>query len=262
MVAIFLDGESKSGKTAVGRHMKAVLESNDKKVRLIVVGLFFRTVALLTLRQSFDTDSEQAQIEAVKSVLSSPELYEEVDEAALQTPEVDAWVSRIAQLDFVQAAAHEWRVNSAQKALDDGIDVVLLDGRNLRAKLADWLSKTKVPVAVELIIFCRAEIAARRYLSDSGNKAPTDAELQKTTAMITERRNMDRHRNEAAYHEPVDPIVLRPGEIQAIDALQDAFKDGVSNPPRPILFDNSDVPLADGLATVEALATAAIENIG
>jgi cytidylate kinase len=261
MVAIFLDGESKSGKTAVGRHMKAVLENQNHKVRLVVVGLFFRTVALLTLRQSFDKNSEQAYVDAVKSVLNSAELYEEVDEAALQTPDVDAWVSRIAQLDFVQAAAHEWRVKSAQKALDDGIEVVLLDGRNLRAKLRDWLDGTHVRVAVELIIFCRAEVAARRYLADAGNKSPSDDELQAATAMITERREMDRQRNEAAYREPVNPIILRPGEVQAIDALVAAFQGDVDDPPRPILFDNSDVPLADGLATVEALVVSAIENI-
>jgi hypothetical protein len=40
-----------------------------------------------------------------------------------------------------------------------------------------------------------------------------------------------------------------------------AFQGDVDDPPRPILFDNSDVPLADGLATVEALVVSAIENI-
>lgn len=261
MVAIFLDGESKSGKTAVGRHIKQVLEVSGHQVRLVVAGYFFRTVAVLTLRSDFDRNSEESLAAAVRGVLGSAELLDEINESALHTPEIDEWVSRIAQFDFVQSAAQGWRQQSAQKALDDGIDVVLLDGRNLRAKLSDWLEKTNVAVALELIIFCRAEVAARRYLMDAGNVSFSEQELQAATVMITERRQMDRRRNEAAYQEPVDPIILRPGEIQATDALEVAFAEATVNPPRPILFDNSDVPLADGLATVEALASAAIDKI-
>jgi cytidylate kinase len=260
MVAIFLDGESKSGKTAVGRHMKVVLENSGYTARLIVAGYFFRTVALLTLRREFDENSNESIAGAVKAVLDSAELYDEVSEIELHTPQIDVWVSRIAQFDFVQAAAQGWRVKSAQKALDDGLEVALFDGRNLRAKLDDWLKEMRVLVALELIIFCRTEVAARRYLSDSGNKLPSDEALDGATAMIDDRRQMDRRRDEAAYQEPIDPIILRPGEVQATDALHDAFATDVSDPPRPILFDNSDVPLADGLATVETLATAAIEN--
>jgi cytidylate kinase len=261
MVAIFLDGESKSGKTAVGRHIKEVLETGGYKTRLVVAGYFFRTIALLVLQRGFDEQSDESLTAVIRSVLESPEMYDEISEADLHSPEIDAWVSRIAQLESVQSAAQDWRERSAQKALGDGIEVVLLDGRNLRSKLANWAAHTQTKVALELIIFCRPEVAAQRYLSDAGNMASDSETLQAATAMITERREMDRDRAEAAYQDAVDPVILRPGEVQATDALHDAFDASVANPPRPILFDNSDVPLADGLLTVESLADAAIQQM-
>lgn len=257
MITIFLDGESKSGKTAVGRHIKQTLEAEGHRVRLIVAGNFFRTVTWLILQKGSDKDLESIS----KEVLEVPELTDEYNDSQLQSNEVDALVSQVGSLDIVQEAAIGWRINAAQRALDDGIYILLYDGRNLRSKLSDWSSKAGVKTALELIIYCHPDVAAKRYLSDEGNKNPSEAELKQTTDMITTRREMDRKRKEAAYVDPDDPIRLVAGTDNAKEAIVEAYEEEVANPPRPVLFDNSEVPLADGLATVEELTLEAVKRM-
>lgn len=253
MIAFYLDGEAKSGKTAVGKHIKQVLETKGYKVRLLVAGNFFRTVTWLTLQEQGGNNDDLPLEEVVKKALVSPQLTDEFDDSHLQSNEVDALVSQIGALSMVQRSAVGWRVSAAEKALADGVEVLLYDGRNLRAKLKDWSTKANVGTALELIIYCRAEIAAKRYLSDEGNKSPSEAELKQITEMIATRRDMDRKRKEAAYIETDSPIKLLAGIDNAKDAIAKAYAPDVIDPPRPILFDNSEVPLADGLATVGEL---------
>jgi cytidylate kinase len=257
MLAIFLDGESKSGKTAVGRRIRESLEEQGYKVRLIVAGHFFRFLTKLALDRMpvGASDIPDAQIHAI---LDSPELYGEMPDAkALNSLQIDKWVSRIAQRTFVQEAADEWRIKAAQRALDDGIDIVLLDGRNLREKLDNWISQSGTKTALELIIACRAEVAAARYL---GRRQYTRTQLEATTRQIAERRQMDRQRSEAAYIDPANAVNLRPGAEHIIRAMQAAWASDVTNPPLPIRFDNSDVPLKIGLRTVTELAEKSVKK--
>jgi hypothetical protein len=124
----------------------------------------------------------------------------------------------------------------------------------------DWLEASHVPVILELIIYCRPEVAAQRYLAGKQSGKPTAQELEAATAMIYGRRQMDRQRSQAAYTEPVDPVKLVAGVHNADEAMAMAFKDGVEDPPRPIIFDNSDVTLEDGLSTVAELAKESIKH--
>ena len=242
--------------------MRQALENEGMRVRLIVAGQYFRLVTVLTLQQKADLDDDEVLSRVVHDVLNSPELYNEMNPKRLQQPEVDTLVSRLAQLDFVQAAAQTWRQQMAQRALDDGVQVVIFDGRNMRRKLSGWLHKTGVPVVLELIIACRADVAAKRYLAAAGNRWPNHDEIVAATEMIERRRSMDRQRSEAPYLEPQNPIRVRAGIEEAHEAVRTAFSEPSSTSPRPIVFDNSRVPLADGLATVTALALAAIRQHG
>lgn len=260
-LAIFLDGESKSGKTAVGRAIASALEQNNYSTSPIIVGNFFRRVTALALAGRPSHASEDWLEPTVRKVLADEEIYKsDYDASALDTPEIDALVSSVGQLDFVQAAAGPWREKAADQALASGAEVVMLDGRNLRLKFAAWLAGNHVPVALELVIVCRAEVAASRYLADSGNASPTSQALAAATEMINQRRRADRSRAKAAYIDPENPVTLVAGIDNAEGALALAFAASVSNPPRPILFDNSEVPRETGLATVSQLALLAIKR--
>jgi cytidylate kinase len=257
MLAIFLDGESKSGKTAVGRNIKQSLEDQGYKVRLIVAGHFFRFLTKLAL-ESLPVGADEISDAQIHAVLDSPELYGEMpDVQALNTHQIDKWVSRLGERGFVQEAANNWRIKTAQRALDDGIEIVLLDGRNLREKLADWAKGAQVRAALELIIACRPEVAAARYL---GGRHVSQTQLVTVTEQINERRRMDRQRAEAAYVDPAKAVALRPGSENVAAAVETAWAPEVEDPPRPIRFDNSDVPLKLGLATVTELAEKSVQK--
>lgn len=259
--AIFLDGESKSGKTAVGRAIKSRLEQEDYSVELIVAGNFFRRLTALALAARPSSASEDWLAPVVQKVLAGSKIYDsDYDVSGLESPEVDALVSSVGQLDFVQAAANPCREKAASAALANGADVIMLDGRNLRAKFASWLENSQVPAVLELVIACRSEVAARRYLADNGNKAPSTAELASAQQMIEARRLADRQRTKAAYADPDNPVVLVAGQENVANALALAYKASVPNPPRPILFDNSEVPRDIGLATVSQLALLAAKR--
>jgi cytidylate kinase len=258
MLAIFLDGESKSGKTAVGRSIRKTLEEHGYSVRLIVAGHFFRFLTKLVL-DHMSIDTQEIDDSLIQKVLDSPDLYGEMPEAgALNTRQIDKWVSRVGQRSFVQEAANGWREKVAQKALEDGIQIVLLDGRNLRDKLGAWAGQAEVPTALELIIACRPEVAAARYL---GRNHPTAERLAAATKEIAERRDMDRKRAEAAYEDPGNVINLRPGADNVKHAVATAWAKGAANPPRAIRFDNSDVPLKTGLATATELAVESVSRL-
>lgn len=264
MKVIFLDGESKSGKTAVGRAIRQALQDDGYTVRLLVAGHFFRHLTLLALQRRPDKaglvgDWLEA---ALHDVLTTDQLYKPVEDVtALHTPEVDAAVSAVGQFDFVQHAATDWRVKSAQRTLDDGVDIMLFDGRNLRSKLTDWSKEHDVTVALELIIACRAGVAAARYLSDEGVAEPSAEQLAGATKMIEDRREMDRQRNQAAYSEPADAVKLVVGSDSVDEALTKAWELGTDNPPRPVRFDNSEVPRDDGLRTVTDIARKAVKRL-
>lgn len=263
MNIIFLDGESKSGKTAVGRSMLEALEQRGHQVRLLVAGNFFRHATLLAIEAKPQNAGDDSWLEAaLQQALVSPALLGAApDNSLLNQPEVERLVSLAGQFGFVQDAAVDWRIASAQRALDDGIEIVLFDGRNLRAKLHDWLLKNNVTTALELSIYCRPEVAAARYLSDSGNTSPSDHELAGATRIIEERRQRDRDRGQAAYIDPNSPINLVVGTDSVDAALAAAFDPSVAEPPRPIRFDNSEVPRHEGLRTVTRLAVKAVDRL-
>jgi cytidylate kinase len=263
MLVVFLDGESKSGKTAVGKAIKQTLETQSYGVRQLIAGNFFRHLTLLAWQRRPNEASDNEWLQpAVRDALHSEELYAEIQDLdALNTSEIDNNVSKVGQFDFVQAAASAWRVKSAQKALDDGVNILLFDGRNLRTKLRDWCVTAKVQVALELIIACRPEVAAARYLADEGNTQPNQEQLTEATKMINDRRQRDRDREHAAYVEPPNPVDLVVGTHSVDQALEAAWSIDVVDPPRPIRFDNSEVPRDDGLATVTDLATKAVKHL-
>ncbi|MCA9325869.1 (d)CMP kinase [Candidatus Saccharibacteria bacterium] len=262
MHIIFLDGESKSGKTAVGRSILKVLTEQNMNARLLVAGNFFRQLTLLTLgRKPVNVDDDSWLEPAVRQSLQDPALYSEANTHALEQDSVEQLVSKIGALDFVQDMVTEWRINSAQKAVEDGINLLILDGRNSRQRLTGWLAQTGTVVALDLNIFCRPEVAGARRLSDEGNTNPTDQELSAATQEVIKRRQRDRERAQAAYTDPVDPVELVVGAHSVDDALSQAFADNVENPPRPIRFDNSEVSREDGLSTVTELALKAVQRL-
>jgi len=263
MNVIFLDGESKSGKTAVGRSMQRALEAHGESTRLLVVGNLFRHLTLLALAGKPDDESVADWLEpATRQALKSEALLQPVDDPAkLEQPDVEQYVSVVGQFDFVQEAVAAWRVAALRKAAADGVTALLYDGRNLRAKLQDSLAPERATVALDLTIYCRPDVAAKRYLADEGVESPTDDELSRATQVITERRQRDRQRQQAAYVEPTNPLRLVVGSHSVDKTLSAAFAPEVSDPPRPILFDNSEVPREDGLHTVTELAIKAMQRL-
>lgn len=262
MHVIFLDGESKSGKTAVGRSMLEALELLGDTVRLVVAGNYFRHLTVLALEHKPDNAADDSWLEqAAREALVSPLLLGPApDTAQLEQPEVERLVSVLGQFGFVQDAVADWRIGSAQKALDDDIDILIFDGRNLRSKLKDWCQQYNVPVTLELLVYCRPEVAAARRLADSGVQNPGEEQVTAATEEVINRRQRDRERGQAAFVDPDNPVPLVVGTDSVDTALALAFAPDVVDPPRPIRFDNSEVPRADGLRTVTELAVKAVST--
>lgn len=258
---IFLDGESKSGKTAAGSAIASRLHHDGHNVRSLVAGEYFRHVTLLALADKPQSSDSTWLEPAVRKALQSEQLLLPVAEPQrLHGPDVEELVSAVASYGFMQEAASSWRVASAQKAVDDKAEVLLFDGRNLRRKLSDWLAHESANVALDLNIFCRPDVAGARKLHDAGVLSPTPEQLSAATQEVIDRRQRDRQREYAAYVDPDDLVDLKAGTQTVEQVLAEAFAPQVADPPLPIRFDNSDVPASVGLDTVTTLAVRAIER--
>jgi cytidylate kinase len=260
MQAIFLDGEAKSGKTTVGNAIREAL-AGDYRVHSAVRGAFFRRLVVLALEinqgKPIPTDTSWLD-EALKDAIASDMAYDEDrDWSTIESAEVSGLVAVAGQYAFVQAAANEWDVRTANHALMEDAEILLIDGRNPRAKLSAWCKTNNVPTALDLCIHCDDEVAGARLLMSRGIAKPTKAQLEEATQNIRSRRQMDRTRLHSPYVAPADQLEFMPERDSAEEVIKRSFADTVTDPPRVIGFDTSRSSVEHTRPLVSALAKAA-----
>ena len=264
MYAIFLDGESKTGKTTVGSAIEADL-INDYKVYKAVAGSFYRRLTVVALELhggTYDHDDLDWLEADIVSAIESREAYnEDRNWDSIDSKEIDELVSVAGQLPITQAAGKEWWPIMADMALRQGADVLVVDGRNPRAKLAEWRATHDLPIALDLCVYCDPTVAAQRYARSQGIKDPTEQQLADAEASIMKRRALDRNRSVAPYIEPPDQIEFDSGVSNANKVVQQAFTADIAEPPQVIRFDTSHSPLEITQVTAGQLARAALSYL-
>lgn len=264
MYAIFLDGESKAGKTTVGSAIEADL-AKDYHVLRTLSGSFFRrlTVAALEMHgNSYDVADPGWLEDAVTKVIGSRIAYDESkDWSTIHSKEVDDLVSVLGQLQIAQDAVKEWWPIMGDSALKQGVEVLIVDGRNPRAKSAKWRANHHVPIALDLCVYCDPDVAAQRYMYSQGVAEPTPAQLAEARGQIMQRRELDRNRTAAPYIEPPNQVEFDSGISDAAEVIKQAFAADVVDPPRVIRFETTHSPLEITQVTAGALARAAIDHL-
>jgi cytidylate kinase len=263
MYGIFLDGESKTGKTTVGSAIEADL-AKDYQVYKAVAGSFYRRLTVLAVEAHGEyTHGDLSWLEdAMKGAIASREAYsEDRNWDAINSKEIDELVSVAGQLPIVQAAGKEWWPVMADRALAQDADVLVVDGRNPRAMLADWRAGHDMPIALDLCVYCDVEVAALRYVRSQGVLEPSDAQLTDAKDSIVKRRALDRNRSVAAYEEPPNQIDFDSGVSDAGEVVHQAFQTNIAEPPQVIRFDTTHSPLEVTQVTAGALARAALQYL-
>jgi cytidylate kinase len=264
MYGIFLDGESKTGKTTVGSAIEADL-ARDYKVYKAVAGSFYRRLTVLALEAyggTYDAEDLSWLEDAVGSAIDSREAYnEDRDWADINSKEIDELVSVAGQFPITQAAGKQWWPIMADLALEQGADVLVVDGRNPRSKLADWRSKHVMPIALDLCVYCDPEVAALRYVQSQGVTKPSERQLTEARDNIMKRRELDRNRSVAAYVEPPNQIDFDSGVSDAGEVVYQSFQADIAELPQVIRFDTTHSPLEVTQVTAGALSRAALDYL-
>ncbi len=264
MYAIFLDGESKTGKTTVGSAIEADL-AKDYHVLRTLSGSFFRRLTVAALEQHglpYDATEAEWLEGTVRDVIDSRVAYDETkDWSGIHSKEVDELVSVLGQLQITQDAVKEWWPIMGDAAIAQGVEVLIVDGRNPRAKSAKWRANHHVPIALDLCVYCDPDVAAQRYVHSQGITNPTAQQLASARDMILGRRELDRNRAAAPYIESPNQVEFDSGISDATQVVEQAFSSEVTNPPQVIRFETSHSPLEITQVTAGALARAAIDYL-
>jgi len=271
LLAVYVDGETKTGKGAASEAIAAALNDKGLQVYYDVAGDFFRRyVALvradLGLKENEPLPTGDVLQAAAEKVLVSRKPFEK-DEALgdLQRPAISQSVAVLSELPLVQQAGAQWWAMTLQLATQVGADVVVLDGRNPRNRVNDAVAETGITVRVALDMFmtCAAGEAARRTLRLEGITSPTTEELEAATHKVEQRRTRDRQRSERPFVVPSFTVSYDPSHTTARQAVNQSWQrehdDGEL--PAAIKIDNTHFTEPEMLAAVQDLAVAAVAFI-
>lgn len=264
MHTILGDGESKVGKTSV---TNAIVEglTPDYSVEVADAGAFYRRLTVATLDR-LPVRSEGQPIDPVDleivldGVIADGVAYEDSYEwGDLERPEISSLVSTVGRSS--QKAGKEWYGRTAAKALESHLDVLVLNGRNPRARLC--AAETGIPAAklglcLELVIQCDPEVAGQRAAYAHYGSDPSAVQVAEQRALIIERRRTDRERPDTPYVDPVCLVPFEVGDLAVEHALDSAWKNFAKLPPAAIGFDTSHMPMDIMTASVQALARTAL----
>jgi cytidylate kinase len=267
--AIYIDGETKTGKGAAGLAISESLRAAGRNVYYDVAGDFYRRFVAI-VRQDMQLDEtaplptgpelEQtaaAVYESRKPFSPDPELGD------LQRPAISESVAVLTQLALVQQAGIEWWLESVRSAVSSGADVIVLDGRNPREKVAKATAAEgpKVETVLDLYMTCGVEEAARRVLLSRGVTAPSADELQAQTDAVEQRRQQDRNRTESPFTAPTASVIFMPGIGSAEAAVAHSWQPQNGHElPLSIMLDNTHLAKPDMLTAVSDLALAALNR--
>ena len=163
-----------------------------------------------------------------------------------------------------------FRVHLDEKVHSTQRDLLLINGRQPRQVLANWLGKNALVPSVEFWTMCHPRTAAHRMLLARQHKTGesyTAQDLYAQQKQITMRRNADRKHTEFPMTPPAFPVkfVHYPAELEltAQLAVRESWRTN-DDPriraavlPRQIEFDNTHMSKPKMVDAASALVTAA-----
>jgi cytidylate kinase len=264
LLAVYIDGETKTGKGAASRAVADALQAAGYAVYYDVAGNFYRRfVALVRRELNLDEAAALPEGDALEHVAerlySSGIIFEIHDDLGdLQRPAISNSVSILGTLPLAQRAGQEWFGRAAQQALSTGADVLVLDGRNPR----DRIRQAEVPVrtVLDLYMRCEPEEAARRALRTQAIEDPSSDQLEHERLNVIERREQDRNRPNTPFIVPSVYVMFAPHDMTALQAINQSWqRHGNNELPLTITLDNTHLTKPDMLAIVSDLAVTALQ---
>lgn len=267
--AVYIDGETKTGKGAASKAIAHALHFAGKTVYYDVAGDFFRRYTVLVrVRAGLDEDDPLVITPEVEQIarefFTSGEVFAARDDLGdLQRPAISQSVSLLGALPFVQEAGDAWYAASLRQAHEAGVDVLVLDGRNPRLRITEQQPSTGLPVttALDLYMTCDPAEAARRTLLQRDITDPSADQMRAEEQHVIERRTKDRQR---AANPFLVPTVCIDFDIEhgqsASDAVAAAWKALPAEArPATICVNNTHLGMSDMLSAVTELAVAAVD---
>lgn len=269
LLAVYVDGETKTGKGAAGKAITALLSEKGLAVYYDVAGDFFRRyVAIvrneLGLGETDPLPTGEALETAAKRVYDTKRPFAPDDSLGdLQRSIISQSVSVLGELSLVQRAGAEWYAMSIGNARQAGADVVVLDGRNPRDRVNDVAGEAGLVLqtALDLFMTCEPEEAARRVLYLKGVTDPSHEQIVTMTQQVKRRREHDRNRLERPFLVPSISVHYDPKRMAAPAAVNLSWHHATNDPPTTIAIDNTHFTQPEMLAAVRDLAAAAVDYI-
>lgn len=269
LLAVYVDGESKTGKGAAGEAISQTLKQHGEDVYYDVAGDFFRRYTAMVrhelgLAEADLLETGPALEKAAATLYETGRAFEH-DPAVgdLQRPAISDSVATLAKLAIAQQAGAEWFMRAVQAAAKTGASVIVLDGRNPRHRVNDELPKFDdivVRTALDLYMTCDVDEAARRVLLTRGVARPTPEQIDAEAVIVKARRDLDRNRSDRPFLEPAEHVSYWPTHQTADEIIAASWDTArFSEVPATITLDNTAIPKDDMLAAVTGLALEALQ---
>ncbi|MDB5169841.1 MAG: hypothetical protein JWN82_237 [Candidatus Saccharibacteria bacterium] len=268
LLAVYIDGETKTGKGAAS---KAIVEALTQKYHVYydVAGDFYRRYVAL-VRQYLELDEADelprgsVLEQAAQAIYETRQAYDRtLDLGDLQRHAISKSVSVLGELPLAQQAGAEWFKLSIEKAHEAEADVIILDGRNPRRRVEDELPNLTIPVhtVLDLYMTCEPAEAARRAWLNRGITDPTDEQIAAETEHVLGRRNRDRQRADRPFISPTATVIFNPDTMTAKEAVDQSWQShGGEALPLAITIDNTSLGMAPMLELVADLSLHAIKK--
>lgn len=268
LLGIYVDGETKTGKGAASKVIANVLTDKGLNVYYDVAGDFYRRYVAQVRRHLGLTDEEvlptgKVLEESARVVHEKRLAFEEDDSLGdLQRPAIGQSVSVLGELATAQRAGSEWWVITAKRAQDAGADVIVIDARNPRLRMAEAMEASGITVktALNLFMTCDPDEAARRTLLGTGVAKPTPQQIATERVNVINRRERDRKRAENPFILPVASVPFIPAVMSVSSVIRQSWhkQPDDSELPTTITIDNTHISKPEMLAAVSSLACAAV----
>jgi cytidylate kinase len=230
---ITFDGEARSGKGTIAHYIKHELQERGTNVMLTDRGQIFRVLVVAAERLKTDFDDpaqldsflgDPAQLESaaklIKDVYKMP--HEERD-ALLYTKRVGENSAKMGGRPLAQEFSIRLMEQWFRDAKNEGVEVILLDGRALENKGVKLEKKGLCDYVLGLYFTCDPQVGARRTLGYANKEyaeltAEEKADVDGLVAQIKERNHADMTRDVQRLGQPATPHHFRLPDLPALPA--------------------------------------------
>ncbi|HEY4161174.1 MAG TPA: hypothetical protein VGM08_03870 [Candidatus Saccharimonadales bacterium] len=215
---ILVKGASKTMKSSAAKAAAVGLQEYGISVAVNDAGAFFRrnTVATLELIDAAGIeDPTDADLHAASrdAIAANAAFDNERKWPDLHTPRIELYTGRINVARHVKAAAETWWDRTYETARAQGVEALVLDGRNPRDRLQAKMSEYSIGPVMELLCECEPGVAATRTLRGRGQDTGDKVLWERERASIIARRNQDANRPSEAhpFRLPTNWVDFMPG---------------------------------------------------